>query len=152
MAVWLNISSATRLTSTPKNPAGLTPLGVASELWQGYRRGRAREGRFQCQSTHRQRLYAAHAAVAGRSDRPAKALLDHGADVNARNTGGITALMIAAAANEADLASLLIKAGADTSQRMRTEKTALGIARDKGNDAVIKLLEQPSPAAGTSSS
>jgi len=35
---------------------------------------------------------------------------------------------------------------------MRTEKTALGIARDKGNDAVIKLLEQPSPAAGTSSS
>jgi len=48
-------------------------------------------------------------AVAGRSDRSAKALLDHGADVNARNTGGITALMIAAAANEADLASLLIK-------------------------------------------
>jgi ankyrin repeat protein len=91
-------------------------------------------------------------AVAGRSDRSAKALLDHGADVNARNTGGITALMIAAAANEADLASLLIKAGADTSAKDENGKTALGIARDKGNDAVIKLLEQPSPAAGTSSS
>jgi ankyrin repeat protein len=90
--------------------------------------------------------------VAGHSDRSVKALLDHGADVNARNEGGITALMIAAATNQADLAGLLIGAGADQSAKDETGKTALGMARDKGNDAVIKLLEQSAPATHASTS
>ena len=135
-----------------KNPAGLTPLGVASE----YGKDIAVVALVKAGSNVNQRIGSGYTplmlAVAGRSDRSAKALIDHGADVNARNTGGITALMIAAAANEADLVSLLIKAGADASAKDENGKTALGIARDKGNDAVIKLLEQPSPAAGTSSS
>jgi len=135
-----------------KNPAGLTPLGVASE----YGKDIAVVALVKAGSDVNQRIGSGYTplmlAVAGRSDRSAKALLDHGADVNARNAGGITALMIAAAANEADLASMLIKAGADASAKDENGKTALGIARDKGNDAVIKLLEQPTAAAGTSSS
>jgi quinoprotein dehydrogenase-associated probable ABC transporter substrate-binding protein len=135
-----------------KNPAGLTPLGVASE----YGKDIAVVALVKAGSNVNQRIGSGYTplmlAVAGRSDRSAKALIDHGADVNARNTGGITALMIAAAANEADLVSMLIKAGADASAKDENGKTALGIARDKGNDAVIKLLEQPPSTAGTSSS
>jgi quinoprotein dehydrogenase-associated probable ABC transporter substrate-binding protein len=135
-----------------KNPAGLTPLGVASE----YGKDIALVALVKAGSNVNQRIGSGYTplmlAVAGRSDRSAKALLDHGADINARNTGGITALMIAAAANEADLVSMLIKAGADASVKDENGKTALGIARDKGNDAVIKLLEQTNSAAGTSSS
>jgi ankyrin repeat protein len=83
--------------------------------------------------------------VAGHSDRSTKALLDHGADVNARNSGGLTALMIAAASNQAEMVSLLINSGADKNAKDENGNTALGIAQSKGNDAVIKLL-------GTSSS
>lgn len=135
-----------------RNSAGLTPLGIAAE----YGKDVAVVALVKAGSNVNQRIGSGYTplmlAVAGRSDRSAKALLDHGADVNARNAGGITALMIAAAANEVDLASLLIQAGADTSAKDENGKTALGIARDKGNDAVIKLLEQPNSAAGTSSS
>jgi len=135
-----------------RNPAGLTPLGIASE----YGKDVAVVALIGAGSNVNQRIGSGYTplmlAIAGHSDRSAKALLDHGADVNARNTGGITALMIAAASNQADLASLLIKSGADREAKDETGKTALGIARDKGNDAVIKLLEQSAPATGMSSS
>jgi ankyrin repeat protein len=90
-------------------------------------------------------------AVVGRSDRSAKALLDHGADVNAKNRGGVTALMIAAATNQADLAQLLVKSGADPAAKDEDGRTALSIARDKSSDAVIKVLEQSAPHAALTS-
>ena len=90
-------------------------------------------------------------AVAGQSIPTTKALLDHGANVNARNEGGITALMIAAAANQASLVTLLVKAGADVAARDEKGETALSIARDKDGQAVIKVLEQPAPSAVPSS-
>jgi quinoprotein dehydrogenase-associated probable ABC transporter substrate-binding protein len=135
-----------------KNPSGLTPLGIASE----YGKDVAVVALVQAGSNVNQKIGSGYTplmlAVAGHSDRSVKALLDHGADVNARNDGGITALMIAAATNQADLAALLLGAGADQSAKDETGKTALGMARDKGNDAVIKLLEQPAPATHASTS
>jgi ankyrin repeat protein len=76
-----------------------------------------------------------------------QALISHGADVNAKNGGGLTALMIAAAANQPALVSILIKAGADVGARDEKGETALSIARDKDGQAVIKLLEQPATSA-----
>jgi len=66
--------------------------------------------------------------------------------VNARNQGGITALMIAAAADQPELVALLVQAGANVAARSETGETALSIARAKDYQAVMKLLEQqPSP-------
>jgi ankyrin repeat protein len=44
-------------------------------------------------------------------------LLAHGADVNARQGGGFTALHAAAASSDAELARLLLAAGADATAR-----------------------------------
>jgi len=70
----------------------------------------------------------------------AQALLNKGADVNAKNSGGVTALMMAAANGRADMVSLLVKAGADVKAQTERGETALSIARDKGDQKVIKLL------------
>jgi ankyrin repeat protein len=59
--------------------------------------------------------------------------------------------MIAAASNQADLANLLIKSGADAALQDESGRTALAIARDKGNEAVIKVLEQSAPNTAANS-
>jgi ankyrin repeat protein len=86
-------------------------------------------------------------AVAGHSTATAQALVDHGANVNAKNSGGVTALMIAAAANQSGLVTMLVKAGADIAARNEKGETALSIARDKDGQAAIKILEEHSTAA-----
>jgi len=63
--------------------------------------------------------------------------------VNARNQGGITPLMIAAAADQPELVGLLVQAGAKIDARSETGETALSIARAKDHQAVMKLLQQP---------
>jgi ankyrin repeat protein len=68
-------------------------------------------------------------------------LIEHGANVNAGNPGGVTALMIAAAGNHPALAGVLLKAGADLNARSEDGRTALSIAQANNNDAVIKILE-----------
>jgi len=144
--------AAHRADINARNPAGLTPLAIASE----YGKDVAVVALVEAGSNVNQRIGSGYTplmlAVAGHSDRSTHALLDHGADVNARNSGGVTALMIAAASNQADLASMLIKAGADREAKDENGNTALAIARDKGSDAVVKLLEQSAPAPGQSSS
>ena len=64
-----------------------------------------------------------------------------GADVNARNSGGVTALMIAAANGRADMVELLVRAGANVKAQTERGDTALSIARAKGDEKVIKLLD-----------
>ncbi len=134
-----------------KNSSGLTPLGIASE----YGKDVAVVALVNAGSDVNERIGSGYTplmlAVAGLSDRSAKALLDHGADVNATNKGGVTALMIAAASNQADMTALLLKSGADPALKNESGNTALGIARDKGNDAVIKLLEQSAPHTASNS-
>jgi ankyrin repeat protein len=69
------------------------------------------------------------------------------ADVNAKNAGGLTALMIAAAANRPDIATLLLDAGADPEAKSEDGRTALSIAEANDSDAVVKLLKHPAPKA-----
>jgi ankyrin repeat protein len=70
-----------------------------------------------------------------------QALLKKGVDVNARNSGGVTALMIAAANSRADMVEILVRAGANVKVQTERGDTALSIARAKGDEKVIKLLD-----------
>ena len=78
----------------------------------------------------------------------AKALIQKGADVNARNSGGVTALMMAAANGRIEMAALLVRAGANVQAQTERGDTALSIARAKGDEKMIKLLGEAPAAPG----
>ena len=70
-----------------------------------------------------------------------EALLDHGADPDARETGhGQSALMWAAAEGHADAARLLIARGADLHARSHAGSTPLLFAARSGDPALVRLL------------
>lgn len=71
-----------------------------------------------------------------------QALINAGADVNAKDAWGMTALMYAAQSDyaEPDRVKLLLDHGADINARDNKGETALRIARRKGDTAVVKLL------------
>jgi ankyrin repeat protein len=71
----------------------------------------------------------------------ARALIAHKADVNARSSEGVTALMIAAARNNVPMLGLLAKAGADLSLRANNGKHALAVAEDNGSDTAAKMIK-----------
>jgi ankyrin repeat protein len=70
----------------------------------------------------------------------ARALIAHGADVNAVSTSGVTALMLAAAHDSTPVVGLLLQSGADPAKRSPDGKTALDIATENGNDTVVSLI------------
>jgi len=69
-----------------------------------------------------------------------RALLDAGANVNARNNYGETALMRTALNGHAEVAALLIDAGADVDAKDDYGGTALMWAAWRGNAEEVKLL------------
>ena len=78
----------------------------------------------------------------------ARELLARGANVNAANIDGVTALMIAAAHDNATMIGLLLQAGADPHAKSVNGETASDIAAKNDNLAAIRtfhlLLEHPS--------
>ena len=97
-------------------------------------------------------LHAADADLDfGLDARLATVLIEHGANVNATNPGGVTALMIAAADNHANIVELLLKSGADVNARSEDGRTALSIAEANSNDALVKLLRQAAQTDATKS-
>ncbi|MGH6818077.1 MAG: quinoprotein dehydrogenase-associated putative ABC transporter substrate-binding protein [Methylovirgula sp.] len=70
----------------------------------------------------------------------ARALIRHGADVNAASTSGVTALMLAAAHNNAPIVGLLLQSGANLDMKSPDGKTALDLAKENGNDTVVSLI------------
>ncbi|NOT69879.1 MAG: quinoprotein dehydrogenase-associated putative ABC transporter substrate-binding protein [Hyphomicrobium sp.] len=70
----------------------------------------------------------------------AKALIDKGAKVNAIAGSGVTALLLAAAHNNAPIVGLLAEAGADASIKTPGGETAVDLAKRNGNAAVVSLL------------
>jgi uncharacterized protein len=92
-------------------------------------------------STNAMRNHALHAALAGRLDREGiTLLLDHGADVNARQHGGYTALHSAAMHGDRGLVELLLARGADPAVAADDGKTAADYAREKGHHDILPLL------------
>src|SRR4029450_8386066 len=74
-----------------------------------------------------------------------KAMLAAGADVNAANPAGQTALMMAALMGRADIVPLLLEAGADIRLRDNHGFTALEWSRRRGFSDVTQLLAAAVP-------
>ncbi|HET6762621.1 MAG TPA: ankyrin repeat domain-containing protein [Longimicrobiaceae bacterium] len=92
-------------------------------------------------STNQMRNQALHAALAGRLDRDGIALLlDRGADVNARQHGGYTALHAAAMHGDAAMVELLLARGADPAVATDDGKTAADFARENGHEDMVPIL------------
>ena len=73
--------------------------------------------------------------------------LNDGADVNAKNDIGLTALMRASYCgytngNYAEVVKLLLDKGADVNIKTNEGKTALMIAKDKGQKEIVGMLER----------
>jgi uncharacterized protein len=76
-------------------------------------------------------------------------LLDKGANINANDAQGHTALIDAALLNHRDVARLLVSRGADVNtpsdlviHGKKTSLTALTIARSKGHQDIVMLLTE----------
>jgi ankyrin repeat protein len=82
------------------------------------------------------------AEAAMRGDREAvKTLLQKGADVNVPLSDGMTALHYAASLGDAQMAEMLIYAGANPQARTRiNDYTPLHLAAESGSGAVVKML------------
>jgi len=80
-------------------------------------------------------------AVRGGDAKAVAAALDSGADVNAKNEIGVTALWIAAGKGKQEVIELLVKRGADVNARDGIwYQTPLSQAASGGNAGIVKLL------------
>lgn len=85
-------------------------------------------------------VQALHAAMVAADADIVRALLDAGADADARQQGGITPLMAAAGGGSDELVRLLVEAGADPQLRDDAGRTAADLARARGHAQVAALL------------
>ena len=91
-------------------------------------------------------VQALHAAMVAGDVEIVRALLDAGADVDARQQAGVTALMGAAAGGSVELVQLLLAAGADPSLQDEAGRTACDWASDRGQAAAAALLLPAAPS------
>ena len=77
-------------------------------------------------------------------------LLERGADINARDPEGRTALMLACASEAvpADMVKMLIAKGIDVNAKSAAGDTALTYARRQGNTPIVQLLEKAGAVEG----
>jgi ankyrin repeat protein len=73
-----------------------------------------------------------------------RTLLDHGADVNASNGFGNTALMLAAEKGHAEAVALLLQRGADVDATNNRGRTALQMAAKHGRAGIAGMLKRAS--------
>jgi len=81
-------------------------------------------------------------AVVMRDAQAVKELLADGKDPNARQSDGLTALMVAVANGDAAIVELLLAHKADPNLRAPDGRSALAIAKARGNAALVRLLER----------
>jgi len=82
-----------------------------------------------------------HAALAGACDPViVRALVAHGADVNAAAAANYTPLHVAASRGNEELVRFLVESGARTDARMADGKTPADLAAERGHPGVATLL------------
>ena len=86
------------------------------------------------------RVQPLHSAAAGAGARVVAALLERGAEVNARQQGGFVPLHAAAQNGDSDVARLLLDRGADASLATDVGKTARDLAHEAGHAELALLL------------
>ncbi|HJW89425.1 MAG TPA: ankyrin repeat domain-containing protein [Anaerolineales bacterium] len=91
-------------------------------------------------SRNQMQVMPLHAAVARESVEIAKALLEQGAQVNARQQDDFTPLHAAAQNGQVEMAQLLLDFGAEVNARMSNSKTPLALAEEFNHAEVASLL------------
>jgi len=123
---------------------GFTPLGLAAFF------GRqevvelllARGAQVNVASKNRMRVMPLHSAVAGRHIGISRMLIEHGADVNAKQADGFVPLHGAAQNGQAEMIELLIEHGADVKTPTDDGRTSLAIALGEGHAEMADLLRR----------
>lgn len=127
-----------------KSTDGWTPLHLAAAFGtpEAVQLLLERRAAVDAVSTNPQTNQPLHAALAlGRNPETIRLLLAAGADPNARQTAGYTALFSAAAANRRDLAEILIAHGANPSLQNDFGQTAATFARERNHAELADWLE-----------
>jgi uncharacterized protein len=81
-----------------------------------------------------------HSAAAASNTDTVKALLEAGADPNARQTGGFTPIHAAAQNGDREAVEALLAKGADPQAKTDEGKTAADFAREQGHESLVSLL------------
>ena len=87
------------------------------------------------------KVQALHSALAGNHREVARALLEAGAPVNTGQQEGWTPLMEAVLHDDVEIAKLLLARGADPKAQNDAGKSAIGLAADRANVEMLKLLK-----------
>ncbi|MBL0743846.1 ankyrin repeat domain-containing protein [Chryseolinea lacunae] len=82
-----------------------------------------------------------HSAAAAHSNAIVTLLLEHQANPNVRQQGGVTPLHEAAHHGELEMTTLLLKYGADAKAKSDDGKTPYDMALEKGHDNIAALLQ-----------
>src|SRR5437016_2694621 len=91
------------------------------------------------------RVQPLHAAAAGRSFQAVKLLVDAGAPGNGRQQEGWTPLQEAVQSGDLEMTCYLLAHGADPRQQNDAGKSAIGLAAERGNVEILKLLKAGAP-------
>ena len=87
------------------------------------------------------KVQALHSALAGNHREVARALLEAGAPVNTGQQEGWTPLMEAVLHDDVEIAKMLLARGADPKAQNDAGKSAIGLAADRNNADMLKLLK-----------
>lgn len=123
-------------------PDGFSPLCLAAYFAQfEVAQWLAEQGADVNQAaTNPSKVAPIHAAVAANHLGLVELLINKGADVNLRQTRGVTALQSAAHRGNLDIVKVLVAAGANTQAEMDSGETALDFAQKDGHQTVIDYL------------
>ena len=128
---------------------GFTPLGLAAYFAQKAVAEMLVAGgaRVNQAAKNSMKVMPLHSAVSSRQLEIARLLIEHGADVNARQQGGVTALHGTAAHGQIELAKLLLSHGADVNAKMDDGSTALDLAVKNNQTEMADLLRKHGTSA-----
>jgi ankyrin repeat protein len=125
------------------SPDGMTPLGLACFFGQpdAARLLLSRGANVNTTSRNAMKVAPIHAAVAGKNAEVIDLILSSGADVNAKQQQGWTAIHSAAMHGDLALLEKLLARGADQLVKSDDGKTPMDLAREKGHEQIVTRLE-----------